>query len=98
MTHSPNDGMSLEDMLTSTGKKKVRAILFTIQPRSPFGVLATDIDFDLGIFIEPTRGIPQYIPPVQPDDIPALFDDREVVDTRQDRTQPNTPNLSLIHI
>lgn len=75
------EGISLEDALTPQGKGRVRAILFT-QTSHSFGVLATEIDWDLNIFgiMGSSRGIPQFIPPVQPDENPTLFDDREVID------------------
>ena len=80
MTHSANEGIAWEDALTSTGKKRVEAILFTESNQIEFGVLATDTDYDLCALGRQTKGIPQYIPPVQPDENLTLFDDREVVD------------------
>ena len=74
------EGISLEDALTPQGKGRVRAILFTASDQIEFGVLAVDSDYDLCALGRQTSGVPQFIPPVQPDETPALFDDREVIE------------------
>ena len=77
------EGISLEDALTPLGLEKVRAILFSEGSGSEFGVLSTDCDWDVNFFggsSVTARGVPQFIPPVQPDENPTLFDDREVID------------------
>ena len=48
--------------------RRLETICITVASRNEFGVLATNVPFDLGLMIEPVAGIPRDKPLYHPDD------------------------------